>query len=37
LLALFVGFRLDKYIDPLRFRKIVLIALLVLGIGLIIL
>ena len=37
LLALFVGFRLDKYIDPHRFRKIVLIALLVLGIGLIIL
>lgn len=37
LLAMFIGFRLDKYIDPLRFRKIVLIALLVLGIGLIIL
>ena len=37
LLALFVGFRLDKYIDPLRFRKIVLIALVILGIGLIVL
>lgn len=37
LLALFVGFRLDKYIDPLRFRKIVLITLVFLGIGLIVL
>jgi uncharacterized membrane protein YfcA len=37
LLALFVGFRLDKYIDPLRFRKIVLIALVILGVGLIVL
>ena len=36
-LALFVGFRLDKHIDPLRFRKIVLIALIILGIGLIVL
>ncbi|MBE2224895.1 MAG: sulfite exporter TauE/SafE family protein, partial [Anaerolineae bacterium] len=37
LLALFIGFRLDKYIDPLRFRKIVLVTLLVLGTGLIVL
>ena len=35
--AMFVGFRLVKYIDPLRFRKIVLIALIILGIGLIVL
>jgi uncharacterized membrane protein YfcA len=37
LLALFLGFRLDKYIDPLRFRKIVLIALIFLGIALVVL
>ena len=37
LLALLLGAWLDKYIDPLRFRKIVLIALLVLGIGLLVL
>ncbi|PIE80518.1 MAG: hypothetical protein CSA11_07915 [Chloroflexi bacterium] len=37
LLALFVGFHLDQYLDPLRFRKIVLIALVILGIGLIVL
>lgn len=37
LLALLLGSWLDKYIDPLRFRKIVLIALLVLGVGLIVL
>ncbi len=37
LLALFVGFRLDKYIDLHRFRNIVLIALVILGIGLIVL
>lgn len=37
LLALLIGFRLDKYVDPQRFRKIVLMALVVLGIGLIVL
>jgi len=37
LLALLLGSWLDKYIDPLRFRKMVLIALLVLGVALIIL
>lgn len=37
LLALVVGFALDKYIDPLRFRKLVLLVLVILGLVLIVL
>lgn len=37
LLALGIGFRLDKYVDPHRFRKLVLVVLVVLGLVLIVL
>ncbi|MBK8989400.1 MAG: sulfite exporter TauE/SafE family protein [Chloroflexi bacterium] len=36
LLALVIGFRVDTLLDPDRFRRIVLLALVVLGIGLIV-
>ncbi len=36
LLALFVGFRVDKFLNPERFRQIVLVVLVVLGISLLV-